>query len=657
MAENSKSLPARIGAKIRTPPATWLTRALIVLVLVVPTLFSAVYMWIMWDPELYLKHVPVAIANDDTGGVSDGRTQNIGADILDNLTGSGELEFHRVSSAEADRGLRENRYAFSVVIPGDFTRNVLTVTDPQPKQARITVLYNDFNGTLGPAVANSVVTEAQREITKTIGREYAGQILVGINSLGSGLGDAAQGATQLAEGVGQLADGSGQLKVGLDSAATGSAQLATGAGDLRTGATQLATGAGQLVTGTDQLGSGAVQIRDGVNQIVDPLLALVKPAGALADNLRPLLERLRADPATADTAAQLTSLLDQLSSTNPDSLAGQLNQLHDGTAELARQLTDPKADYRAGVLALADGGGQLRDGAGQLATGANELATGLRQLDEGGRQLQDGVTQLGDGANQLNGGLRDGAAAAPHIANTDGSANMVAEPVVMDIRNQEPSQIVRNGDRSHKEIAGGAGPVIVVMGAFLAAVVLWMLLRPLRGRESGSPWRRAAGPVLRGSGIGLVCGIALTAAAAVYASSVGWAPHQWPAMAAVVVLVGIAAALTTQLFVVLFGQTPGSIAAFAFFMFQTFAFGGVFPSGTTPSAFKPFEVIAPMTYARRAVVRADIALYDQMFWVSILMLLMMIAGSVALMISVRYARNRMTDQPSAHPVQLVPQPT
>ncbi|MVU75932.1 hypothetical protein GPX89_01580 [Nocardia sp. ET3-3] len=656
MADKSNSLPTRIGAKIRTPAGTRAARALLVLVLVVPTLVSAVYMWIMWDPELYLKHVPVAIANDDTGAVTDGHTQNMGADILDNLASGGELEFHRVSSAEADRGLRENRYAFSVVIPADFTRDVLTVTDPQPKQARISVLYNDFNGTLGPAVANSVVAEAQREITKTIGREYAGQILVGVNSLGSGLGDAAQGATQLAQGVGQLADGSRQLKTGLDSASTGAAQLAAGAGDLRTGATQLATGAGELVTGTDQLGSGAVQIRDGVDQIVTPLLALAKPAGDLADTLAPALERLRADPATADAAAQLTGLLDQLRSTNPDSLTGQLNQLHDGTAELARELTDPKADYRAGVLALADGGAQLRDGAGQLVTGADELSTGLRQLDEGGRQLQDGVAQLGDGANQLNGGLQGGAASAPHIANTDGSAYMVAEPVVMDIHNQEPSQIVRDGDRSHKEIAGGAGPVIVVMGAFLAAVVLWMLVRPLRGRESGSPWRRAAAPVLRGSGIGLACGIAVAAAAAAYASSVGWSPHQWPAMAAVVALVGITAALTTQLFVVLFGRVSGSIAAFAFFMFQTFAFGGIFPSGTTPSAFKPFEVIAPMTYARRAVIRADIALYDQMFWISILMLLLMISGSVALMIGVRYARNRMTDRPSRHTEHLVAHP-
>ncbi|WP_369636745.1 YhgE/Pip family protein [Nocardia sp. JMUB6875] len=606
MAATSSSLRDHVGSVLRAAPASKWARALLVLVLVVPTLASAVYMWIMWDPEVYLKHIPVAVATEDVGAVSDGKAQNMGAEILDNLVSSGDLQFHRVDSAEAVRGLRESRYAFSVVIPADFTRNVLSVTDPTPHPARITVWYNDFNGTLGPAVANSVVAEAQSKIAATIGKQYAAQILVGVNSLGSGLGDASQGATQLAQGTTQLSDGFGQFSTGLGQAATGAAQLSAGAGQLHTGTAQLADGANQLVAGTDQLGTGAAQIRDGLDQVLTPLLATLDPTGQ--------------------------------SASDPDSIIGQLTQLRDGTRELARQLTDPKADYRAGVLALADGGNQLRDGAAQLDTGAGELSTGLQQLVDGSREIGTGVSQLGDGAGQLDTGLRDGAAAAPHIADTNASADMFAQPVTMDIRNQEPSQLVHDGDRAHKVLAGGAGPIIVVMGSFLAAIVLWMLLSPLRGQSAGSPWRRAARPVLCGAIVGGLCGIALAAAAAAYAWSIGWSPQNWPAMAAVIVLVGISAVVTAQLFVVLFGRVAGSIAAFAFFMFQTFAFGGVFPAGTTPLPFQPFKDIAPMTFARRAIIRADISLYDTMFWVSIVVLALMTALALAAMIGVRYLR-------------------
>ncbi|MEU1205876.1 YhgE/Pip family protein [Nocardia sp. NPDC005825] len=621
MADRSTSIRARIGELLRTRRASGPLRVLVVLFLVVPTLISAVYMWIMWDPELYLKQVPVAVASDDVGGISDGKAQNMGTEILDTLVSGGELQFHRVSSAEAVRGLRESRYAFSVVIPADFTRSVLSVTDPVPQRARIAVWYNDFNGTLGPAVANSVVADAQRQIAATIGRGYASQILVGVNSLGGGIGDAAKGATQLAQGTAQLADGSGQLSTGLDEAATGASQLVAGTRELHTGTVQLATGAHELVTGTDQLGTGATQIRDGVDQILTPLLDLIG----------------QAQPGDSD------------------SLVGQLTQLRDGTKELARQLTDPKAEYRAGVLALADGATQVRDGAAELGTGATELSTGLRQLSDGGRELRTGVTQLDDGATQLDTGLRDGAAAAPRITDPTASADVIAEPVTMDIRNQEPSQVVRGGDRSHKEISRGAGPALVVMGTFLAAIVLWMLLRPWRGSATGrTRARRTAIPALRSSAIGVAAVIACAAAAAAYSASTGWSPQNWFVMAAVIALVGAVAATTTHLFVILFGRVTGSIAAFAFYMFQIFTFGGVFPAGTTPPAFRPFQAIAPMTYARRAIIRADIALYDTMFWTSTAVLLVMLALSLALMLTARHFATASARSESPSTPGLVP---
>ncbi|WP_433667640.1 YhgE/Pip family protein [Nocardia sp. CA-136227] len=660
MADRSTSIRARIRELLETRRASKPLRVLVVLFLVVPTLISAVYMWIMWDPELYLKQIPVAVASDDVGGVSDGKAQNMGTEILDTLVSGGELQFHRVSSAEAVQGLRESRYAFSVVIPADFTRSVLSVTDPVPQRARIAVWYNDFNGTLGPAVANSVIADAQNQIAATIGRGYASQILVGVNSLGTGIADASKGATQLAQGTAQLADGSGQLSTGLDEAATGATQLVAGTRELHTGTVQLADGARELVTGTDQLGTGATQIRDGVDQVITPLLDALEPAGKLAAQLNPLLDELskNPDPSLADAATQLKGLIGQAHPGDPDSLVSQLTQLRDGTKELARQLTDPKAEYRAGVLALADGSTQLRDGAVQLGAGATELSTGLRQLADGGHELRSGVTQLDDGAIQLDTGLRDGASAAPHITDPNASADVIAQPITMDIRNQEPSQLVRGGDRSHKEIARGAAPALIVMGTFLAAIILWMLLRPLRGHATGrTPLLRSATPLLRGAAVGTAAVIAVAALAAIYGRSTGWSPDNWPAMIAVLALVGAVAATTTQLFVILFGRVTGSIAAFAFYMFQIFTFGGVFPAGTTPPAFRPFQDISPMTFARRAIIRADISLYDTMFWTSVAVLLMMLAAALALMLAARHFATAPARSTSRSAPDLVPAAT
>ncbi|WP_040701658.1 YhgE/Pip domain-containing protein [Nocardia vinacea] len=641
MARNS--LATRVGSWLKAFPKSGPARVLLILGLVLPTLISAIYMWVMWDPEVYLRQVPVAVASDDLGAVVDGKPENIGAGILDSLVSGNDLQFHRVSSAEALDGLRESRYAFSVIIPSDFTRDISTITDPEPVHARIMVWYNDFNGTLGPSVANGVVADAERQITASIGREYAGQLLVGINRLGAGLSDASQGVSQAASGSNQLADGSAQLATGLDQAFVGATTLVDGTGQLRAGTAQLATGATQLVGGTDQLGSGAVQIQDGVDQIVTPVLAVLDPLDQLTTELAPVLDQLAnsSDPSLTAAATQLRALINQVRRADPSSITAQLAQLHNGTRELARQLTDPHADYRAGVLALANGATQLRDGSTAIDHGMNELATGIRQLSVGGHQLQSGAAQLNDGMRQLDVGLRDGSAAAPHVVDRNASAMMFSEPFTIDVRNQEPSELVVGGDRSRKIIAGGAGPVIVILATFLAAIVVWMLLKPLRSSTIGGSIRHRALHTVRGRTLqGVVAGIVTAAAAAGYGKSVGWEPQNWPSMIAVVILVGITAAVTTHMFVVLLGRLAGSITAFGFYMFQIFAFGGVFPPGTTPSAFEPFENISPMTFARRAIIRCDIALYDRMFWVSIGMLIAMIVFAAVVTVSAQYLRLR-----------------
>ncbi|OXR40168.1 hypothetical protein B7C42_07750 [Nocardia cerradoensis] len=640
MSRISKSLSADVGRRLTALRRSRIASALLILILIVPTLLSAVYMWILWDPTNYLDRIPVAVANDDAGSSAGGSPHNFGEEILDNLTSGKQLQFHRVTSHEAVEGLRQSRYSFSVIIPSAFTEQIESVTDAKPVQARIMVYYNDFNGTLGSSVADSVLAQAQQQITASIGRQYADQVLVGLNSLGAGLGDASRGSGQLAAGAGELADGSAQLATGLDQAASGSAELATGARQLSSGAGELATGATQLLTGTDELGSGANRIRDGIDQVVTPILDLLAPGDQLATDLGPLLDRLAAtgDPAASGSAGRLKALLDQLRRTDAEGFTGQLAQLRDGTRELARQLTDPHADYRAGVLALTSGSGQLRDGAAQLDTGAGQLSTGLQQLAAGGRQVRDGAHQLDDGAGQLDSGLRSGAAQAPQISDVDASSHMFSEPFTLDVHNQEPGQLVVDGDKSHKKLARGSGPLIVLLATFLGTIVAWMYADPNRGEIHGRRVRPAARAVLRRMWIGVAAGVAAAGVASAYGAYLGWSPHNWPAMLAVVAATGAAAGIIAQFFVTAFGRVAGSMAAVAFFMFQLFAFGGVFPAGTTPPAFRPFEDIAPMTFARRMILRCDIGLYDRMFWISLVILVVMTVSAIAAAITARWLR-------------------
>lgn len=620
---------------------SWWIRAAVVLVLILPTAAAAVYMWIMWDPEPYLKRVPVAVANLDTGAQSDGKQQNLGSEILDSLTSAGELDFHQVSAQEAINGLREARYAFSIVIPRDFTKRVLSVTDATPTPAQINVYYNDSGGTLGSTVASSVVTAAQMEISKTIGTTYAGEVLVGLNQLGSGLHEAADGSGRLHDGTVELADGAAELSSGLGEAHAGTRQL-------KDGTAQVAEGMTQLHAGTAELGDGAVQIRDGVAGIADPLLGLIAEIHSMGKELGPVIATLSVspDPTLREAGQSLSSLLGEIDATNANGTAGQLTQLRDGTAEIARQLTDPTADYLNGV-------NQLVTGTGELDAGAAELLTGMGQLDDGGKQLAAGTIELRDGAAQLNTGLSDGAGQAPTIADVDSSASMFGAPVTMDVTNQEPAQEIIDGDRTQKAIGRGAAPLIIVLVTFLLAILSWLVMPAVRGSAVyASRWARAILPAVRGAVPGMVVGVAVALLSAMLGASLGWDPANWAAMALVAALIGATAALVSQAVVLIFGRVYGTLITFALYMYGIFAFGGVFPMGTTPPLFRPFEPISPMTYALRAVLRAYLGLYDQMFWVSLLMLVLMGVLATGVAVLYRYRRDvttvRGTVPPATH---------
>ena len=190
-------------------------------------------MWSMWDPTVYLKHVPIAIVNDDAGVGED----NFGQDVVKGLKEEPYLNISQVDAKEARSGLLEDRYLFTISIPKDFSQKINTVIDPKPQQARINITYNDYNGSAGAFLTGGLVPLVSQSVTASIGQDYAKQVLMGLNGLRDGLIEARNGSQQLDDGAAQIQDG----------------------------AHQLADGSDQLLAGTNELGAGMKQISGGVD--------------------------------------------------------------------------------------------------------------------------------------------------------------------------------------------------------------------------------------------------------------------------------------------------------------------------------------------------------------------------------------------------------
>ncbi len=209
-------------------------------------------------------------------------------------------------------------------------------------------------------------------------------------------------------GVGQLTDGSRQLDAGAQ-------QLADGLTQAREGGEQLADGLGQLEGGVGQLGDGATQISAGVDEVVTRLTGFGEMQGSVTTRLSVIADTLAmsGDPVSASTAGELRSLVDTLNTQGlgPDTL-DQLGQLRDGADRLAYELTDPEAQFVAGMSQAAEGSRQLRDGLTQLDDGGRQLVDGTGQLVGGVEPVSNVVRGISDNVRDATGALPAGGASA-----------------------------------------------------------------------------------------------------------------------------------------------------------------------------------------------------------------------------------------------------
>ncbi|WP_018119176.1 YhgE/Pip domain-containing protein [Corynebacterium mastitidis] len=686
--------PSRLARVLDWRPRGALARALIVMLLVMPLIVAVAYMWSMWDPRHYLRDVQLAVVNNDKGALQAGKQEKFGQQVVDGLLDTDYLNFVEVSASEADEGLAKGTYLFTVEIPETFSQDVVTVIDDKPRQPVIEISYNDYNGTNAPLLTNGLVSEIQKGVAQGIQEGYAKQILGGMNQLGKGLGEAADGARQLddgatllhdgttqgVDGAGQLKDGtrqlregSGRLVDGQAQALDGSRQLVDGQAQALDGSRQLVDGQGKLLDGTRQLGDGMVQIDDGVGQLTGTLIPLMEQIQHAVTTVQPVLDTMRSVGLGAQ-ADQIAGALGQFHNGNPENMAAQLRKLKDGTAEVRSNLTDPSSPYMSGLLQLGDGQRQLHEGLTQLSDGQGRLHEGLEQLDDGQRQLQDGILrvddgmgqlydgtlqlndgtrQLKDGAGQLSSGLSEGAKQAPRINAVPLSAKQIAAPILYDSTNNHAVQTqVDLHDPTSQTLSGGVSIILVLVFGFLFMALASILLPEILGRMR----QRPALPAVKAFALVSAVNMAILLALAGVSTAVGWHPARWGAILAVFALMSMCGAAVYQFLRVLFGRLVGGIFALGFLGYGAFSFGGVWPLELTPSALRILHGVHPMSYARYAFIRATDGTLDGTFWLGVLGMALSIALALALTLLVRAVRAKRQEDAGRHAVRRAQNP-
>jgi putative membrane protein len=597
------------GSEIKRFGRSRMTRAAIVVLMLLPLVYGALYLWAYWDPFGHVNKMPVALVNSDRGAVVSGQKINAGDEIAKSLTADRSLDWHVVTPQEAHDGVEHGRYYFMLELPPDFSAAIASPVTGQPRQANLIAVYNDANNYISTSIGRTAISQVLNAVSSRISGEAVNQVLSVVVSSGSGIKQAADGAKQ-------LDDGAGQLQAGLDTARSGSAQLAT----------------------------GAKQLSDGINQATDPLLAVTRAISQVGGDtaaFQQAADQINTIATAQDTAANgLSSVINQLSASQDPvangaagTLRGIQDQLrqHQFTPQIRQQLVD--AQNATGPLksALDQVGGkgqeltnkltQLRDGAQQVASGNAQLADGIAKLDDGAKQLKSGsaelATKLAQGANQV-----------PNWTNQqkEAVANTIGGPVNLQTTHENAAP----------NFGTGMAPFFLTLALFFGALVLWMVLRPLQNRAIAAEViaiRVVLASYLPAVAIGILQAIILYG---VVRFALGMhAAHPF-AMLGFMILISCSFIAATQAINALVGPAVGRVLIMALLMLQLVSAGGMYPVETTSKPFQVFHRFDPMTYGVNGLRQLILGGIDFRLWQAIIALV--VIWAVALTISCLSAR-------------------
>ncbi|MCP1388158.1 hypothetical protein M5J20_08150 [Corynebacterium sp. TA-R-1] len=205
------------------------------------------------------------------------------------------------------------------------------------------------------------------------------------------LGDARRAAGEAGLQAQVLKQGAGQLAAGIGEAQGQAQQLIDAIAAAQSGSQELADGMVQLQAGTGQLGAGATQLADSIGEIVGQISGFEAVRGQVVSAIDRSLEELKdaKDPEAVQARESLKELREQAQTAQlpPDAMA-RMNQLRDGSRDLANQLAVPGYGFHDGIYTAT--------------SGSAELAAGLRELQAQTGQATGGIDELVAGVERIN---------------------------------------------------------------------------------------------------------------------------------------------------------------------------------------------------------------------------------------------------------------
>ena len=114
----------------------------VIAIIAIPFIYAGLFLKSMWDPYGSVDNLPVAVVNEDQTVMYEGKTLQVGENMVDELKDNDSLAFNFVDSETAETGLKNGTFYMVITIPEDFSANAATLMDDKPKKMELKYATN-----------------------------------------------------------------------------------------------------------------------------------------------------------------------------------------------------------------------------------------------------------------------------------------------------------------------------------------------------------------------------------------------------------------------------------------------------------------------------------------------------------------------------------
>ena len=383
-------------------------------VTVVPCLYAWYNIAASWDPYGNTGNLKVAVASVDEGYIGNliPLQLNLGDQVLSALRENTQLNWVFTTKSKAMKGVKSGEYYAAIVIPEDFSTNLMSVFSSDIKKPEITYYSNAKENAIAPKVTDKGATAVQTQVNEVFietisdtvltalqtvantadsrdSDELAGTLITNLNKIGS---DLSASSTTL-HSFSQMTDSAQQL-------------LDTTAGFLKVTKEQASANADTL-SGTQQSFSGIQETLDGATDGINTALTSTK---SFYEQMSQTIDQ--AFQSQSQDASSVASTLDLLSDRvnaivqSYQGIRDSIAQIADLTAPILAKLDDSIAVQGELRDKLTNAASSLRDTAGSVTTSKKELDDLISSSISGITAVKsDYETNVSGSLKQLSGSL------------------------------------------------------------------------------------------------------------------------------------------------------------------------------------------------------------------------------------------------------------